>query len=203
MTIPTQSENIGKLAEALCKAQGTMVEAKEDSKNPFFKSNYADLTSTWRACKDSLTANGLSISQVTGFVDGQIFLVTTLLHSSGEWMKGFYPLYLSKQDPQAMGSAVTYARRYTLAAIVGVCKEGEDDDAEKAQDRKAPKEMITDEQLKTLIKTVGTDLEAKDIILKRFGAKAFNEIPKENFATMMTWLETRMKEKANGKTRVA
>lgn len=203
MTIPTQSDNIGKLAEALSKAQSSMTEAKEDSKNPFFKSNYADLTSVWRACKDSLTANGLAISQVTGFMEGQLFLVTTLIHSSGEWMKGYYPLYLAKQDPQAVGSAITYARRYALAAIVGVCKEGEDDDAEKAQDRKAPKELISDEQLKNLIKTVGPDTEAKDIILKRFGAKAFNEIPKENFATMMTWLETRAKEKANGKTRVA
>lgn len=203
MTIPTQSEHIGKLAEALSKAQSSMTEAKEDSKNPFFKSNYADLTSVWRACKDSLSTNGLAISQVTGFMEGQLFLVTTLIHSSGEWMKGYYPLYLAKQDPQAVGSAITYARRYALAAIVGVCKEGEDDDAEKAQNRAAPKEMISDEQLKTLIKNVGTDNEAKDIILKRFGVKAFNEIPKENFATMMTWLETRMKEKANGKTRVA
>lgn len=199
----SQSREIGKLVEALAKAQNTMEEAKEDSKNPFFKSNYADLTSVWRACKNSLSTNGLAISQTTAFMGGQLFLVTTLAHSSGEWMKGYYPLYLSKQDPQAVGSAITYARRYALAAIVGVCKEGEDDDAEKAQDRKAPKELITDEQLKQLIKTVGTDLEAKDIILKRFGAKAFNEIPKENFATMMTWLETRMKEKANGKTRVA
>jgi hypothetical protein len=203
MTIPTQSENIGKLADALSKAQSSMTEAKEDSKNPFFKSNYADLTSVWRACKDSLSANGLAISQVTGFMEGQLFLVTTLLHSSGEWMKGYYPLYLSKQDPQAVGSAITYARRYALSAIVGVCKEGEDDDAEKAQDRKAPKEMISDDQLKQLIKSVGTDTEAKDIILKRFSVKAFNEIPKESFATMMTWLETRAKEKANGKTRVA
>lgn len=203
MTIPKQSDNIGKLAEALCKAQGTMVEAKEDSKNPFFKSTYADLTSTWRACKDSLTANGLSITQGAGFVDGQAFLVTTLMHSSGEWINSFYPLYLSKQDPQAMGSAVTYARRYALAAIVGVCKEGEDDDAEKAQNRAAPKEMISDDQVKALIQAVGSDTVTKDRILKRFSAKAFNEIPKENYVTLMTWVESQAKEKANGKTRVA
>lgn len=203
MIIPTQSEQIGKLAEALSKAQSSMTEAKEDSKNPFFKSNYADLTSIWRACKDSLSTNGLAISQVTGFMEGQLFLVTTLVHSSGEWMKGYHPLYLAKQDPQAVGSAISYARRYALAAIVGVCKVGEDDDAEKAQDRKAPKEAISDEQVKQLIKAVGTDTEAKDIILKRFSAKAFNEIPKDSFATMMTWLETRAKEKTSGKTRVA
>ena len=187
MTIPTQSDQIGKLAEALSKAQSSMTEAKEDSKNPFFKSNYADLTSIWRACKDSLSTNGLAISQVTGFMEGQLFLVTTLIHSSGEWMKGYYPLYLSKQDPQAVGSAITYARRYALAAIVGVCKEGEDDDAEKAQDRKAPKELISDEQLKSIIKAVGNDAEAKDMILKRNFGK-FSEEELKNIAGRLSYL---------------
>lgn len=200
MTQQTTSESLGKLAEALSKAQATMQEAKEDSKNPFFKSNYADLTSVWRACRKSLTDNGLSISHSTVFQEGEIILVTTLLHSSGEYMKGYFPLLSAKKDAQAIGSAMTYAKRYALAAIVGVCVEGEDDDAEKTMDRK---EMLSDDQIKSLIKSIGTDQEAKDIILKRFAAKAFNEIPKDNFATVMNWLETRSKEKANGKTRVA
>lgn len=195
-----QSETIGKLAEALSKAQSTIQEAKEDSKNPFFKSNYADLTSVWRACKQSLTANGLSVVQTTDFQDDKLMVLTTLLHSSGEWMKGRMPLYLAKQDPQSMGSAITYARRYALAAIVGVCKEGEDDDGETAQVRK---ENVNDEQVKQLIKLIGTDQEAKDIILKRFSAKALNEILKDSYATVLTWLEKRAKERANGKTRVA
>lgn len=199
-TLNMQSEHIGKLAEALAKAQSTMGEAKEDSKNPFFKSTYADLTSIWRACKKSLADNGLSVVQTTDMHEDKVVVLTTLLHSSGEWMKGRMPLYLTKFDAQSLGSAITYARRYALAAIVGVCKEGEDDDAEKAQDRK---EMVSDEQIKHLIKVIGTDLEAKDIILKRFSAKAFSEIPKESFATIMSWIETRAKEKANGKTRVA
>ena len=194
------SENIGKLMEALAKAQATMEEAKEDSKNPFFKSNYADLTSVWRACKKSLTENGLSISQPSMMIDGQLCLVTILGHSSGEWIKGIYPINPVKNDPQAIGSAITYARRYGLSAIVGVCKEGEDDDAEAGMERKA---SISDDQLKLLIKSIGDDAEAKDIILKRFSAKAFNEIPKDSFATVMNWLETRKKESGNGKTRVA
>lgn len=200
MTTMMQSETLGKLAEALAKAQSTMGEAKEDSKNPFFKSNYADLTSVWRACRKSLTDNGLSVVQTTDMKDDKITIVTTLIHSSGEWMKGCLPLMLTKNDPQTMGSALTYARRYALAAIVGVCKEGEDDDAEQATVRK---ENINDDQIKQLIKSIGTDTEAKDIILKRFSAKAFSDIPKDSFATVMTWLETRAKEKANGKTRVA
>jgi len=194
------SENIGKLAEALAKAQSTMQEAKQDAKNPFFKSNYADLTSVWRACRRSLTENGLSISHSTMLSDGEIILVTTLLHSSGEWQRGYYPLMLAKRDAQSMGSAITYAKRYALAAMVGVCAEGEDDDAEATMDRKA---SISDDQLKLLIKSIGDNTEAKDIILKRFSAKALNEIPKDSFATVMNWLETQNKEKANGKTRVA
>ncbi len=200
MTMMMQSESLGKLAEALAKAQSTMGEAKEDSKNPFFKSNYADLTSVWRACRKSLTDNGLSVVQTTDLRDDKILVYTTLIHTSGEYVKGCLPLILTKNDPQTMGSALTYARRYTLAAIVGVCKEGEDDDAEQATVRK---ENVTDEQVKQLIKSIGTDTEAKDIILKRFSAKALNEMPKDSFATVMSWLETRAKEKANGKTRVA
>jgi hypothetical protein len=194
------SENIGKLAEALAKAQSTMQEAGKDAKNPFFKSNYADLTSVWRACRRSLSENGLSISHTTMLSEGEIILVTTLLHASGEWQRGYYPLMLAKRDAQSMGSAITYAKRYALAAIVGVCVEGEDDDAEATMDRKA---SISDDQLKLLIKSIGDNTEAKDIILKRFAAKALNEIPKDSFATVMNWLETQKKESGNGKTRVA
>jgi hypothetical protein len=196
----TSSETIGKLGEALSKAQATMLEAKEDAKNPFFNFNFADLTSVWRACRKSLTENGLCVSHSTILQGEEIFLVTKLIHSSGEWIGGYYPLMLAKRDPQSMGSAITYAKRYALAAIVGVCVEGEDDDAEKSMDRK---ETISDEQLKLIIKSIGSDTEAKDIILKRFSAKAFSEIPRDSFATIMNWLETRNKEKANGKTRVA
>lgn len=200
MTTMMQSETIGKLAEALAKAQATMNEAKEDSKNPFFKSNYADLTSIWRACKGSLTANGIAISQPTIMMDNQLYVSTMMIHTSGEWIRGLYPVITTKNDPQSMGSATTYARRYALAAIAGVCKEGEDDDAEQAMPRK---ELITDAQVKEVIAAIGSDTEAKDIILKRFSVKALNEIPKESFVTMMVWLDKRKKENANGKTRVA
>lgn len=200
MTQQTTSESLGKLAEALSKAQATMQEAKEDSKNPFFKSNYADLTSVWRACRKSLTENGLAVSHSTIFENGEIILVTMLMHSSGEFMKGYFPLMLAKKDAQAVGSAITYAKRYALAAIVGVCVEGEDDDAEKSMDRK---ELINPQQQVELGKKIEGDRDAVEIILKRFGVKSLGEIPKDNFVTVMNWVETRAKERANGKTRVA
>lgn len=200
MTHQIMSESLGKLAEALSKAQATMAEAKEDAKNPFFKSNYADLTSIWRACRKSLTENGLSVSHSTLFENGEIVLVTMLLHTSGEKIMGYFPLMLQKKDPQAIGSAITYAKRYALAAIVGVCVEGEDDDAEQSMDRKA---TLTEEQVYKLTEAIGADHDARKLIMERFSVKLFNEIPKESFATVISWLEKRKKEVTNGKTRVA
>ena len=128
-----KSESIGKLAEALSKAQGVIRGAIKDSNNPFFKSTYADLSSVWDACREPLAKNGLSVTQLTDVTEKGIAIETILMHSSGEWISGRLDMPLSKQDPQGVGSAITYARRYTLAAIVGVAPE--DDDAESTADR--------------------------------------------------------------------
>jgi hypothetical protein len=129
-----QSESIAKLTEALSKAQNQIEGAREDSKNPFFKSQYADLSSIWRACKKPLTENGLAVIQTMESKNEEIILITTLAHSSGEWIKSSLPVIVTKRDPQSIGSAITYARRYALAAIAGVCPYNEDDDAEKAME---------------------------------------------------------------------
>ena len=128
------SESIDKLAPALCKAQETMGGAVKDSDNPFFSSKYADLTSVWKACKESLHANGFSVIQSPISKDGRIGVATMLLHTSGQYIKDEFTLGVKKQnDPQADGSSITYARRYALAAFVGVCPV--DDDAEAAMKR--------------------------------------------------------------------
>lgn len=134
-----QSEKLDKLAPALATAQDLMTGAKKDSNNPFFKSKYADLTSVWIACKDALHVNGLSVIQSPISGDGRIGVTTMLLHSSGQYVKDSYTLGVKKQnDPQADGSSITYARRYALAAFVGICPV--DDDGEKAMARNAKKE---------------------------------------------------------------
>jgi hypothetical protein len=138
-----QSETIGALAAALSKAQADITGALKDSSNPFFKSKYADLASCWDACRKQLAANGLSVIQTTRMADQGLVLVTTLAHSSGEWIAGEMPVLIAVQGksgefkevtPQAQGSGITYARRYALAAIVGLAQV--DDDAEAAQGRK-------------------------------------------------------------------
>lgn len=130
------SNEIGELAKALAKAQKQIKGAVKDSANPFFKSNYADLASVWDAIREPLSTNGLSVVQSSEIVEGdsvRCFLVTILMHESGQWITGEYLINPTKNDPQAWGSATSYARRYALAAMVGVFQI--DDDAESAMTR--------------------------------------------------------------------
>jgi hypothetical protein len=126
-----QSENINELVTALAKAQGEILPAIKDSLNPHFKSKYADLGSVWEACRTQLSKNGLAVIQTTTTVNDRLTVVTTLAHSSGQWMKSELPVMSATNTPQALGSALTYMRRYSLAAIVGVAP-GDDDDANAA-----------------------------------------------------------------------
>lgn len=134
-----KSESIKELATALNRVQATLQAAKQGSENPFFKSTYADLLAVWDACRKTLTDNGLSVSQIADMdSEGRAVLETVLMHTSGEWIKGRLPLASEKAGPQAQGSALTYARRYSLSAIIGLCTE-KDDDAEGATSRGKPK----------------------------------------------------------------
>ncbi|MFA4972331.1 MAG: ERF family protein [bacterium] len=127
-----QSKDIKDLAVALSKMQSQMKPAKRGAENPFFKSSYTDLAGLWDSIREPLSANGLAVVQ-TFDGDGELLkVVTTLLHTSGQWVRGVCAVKLAKADPQAVGSATTYARRYGLAAIVGACSEGEDDDGNAA-----------------------------------------------------------------------
>lgn len=126
------SEKINELATALSKAQGEMTLASEDKVNPHFKSSYASLGSVWDACREPLSKNGLSVIQNPHIEGGELFLVTMLLHSSGQWMKSIIPVTNAKNTPQALGSCITYMRRYALSSMVGIAP-GDDDDANAAQ----------------------------------------------------------------------
>ena len=126
-----KSESIAGLAAALAKAQGQMKGAVKDSANPFFKSKYADLASVVEAIRSAFAANGLSYVQSVEPSDkDEVRVKTTILHSSGEWIGcGVLALPVSKADAQGYGSALTYARRYSLSAAVGVAPEDDDGNA--------------------------------------------------------------------------
>lgn len=134
-----KSETIGKLSKALGHVQATLSGAKKDSVNPHFKSKYAGLNSVWDACREPLKANGLSVIQGNSVgLDGTVIVETILAHDSGEWIQSELCLPLAKRDPQGVGSAITYGRRYGLAAIVGIVAD-EDDDGNAASHQPKPR----------------------------------------------------------------
>ena len=117
-----KSDKIDKLAAALAKAQSEIRGAAKKSKNPFFNSNYADLHTVIESCMPQLSKNGISVVQGTDFhkLNGW-FVTTMLMHSSGQWIKSSCKIILGpKQDIQALGSAITYGRRYLLSSMAGV-----------------------------------------------------------------------------------
>src|SRR4030043_268043 len=130
------SETVGQIAKALSLAQSQFKPIKRESVNPFYKSKYADLAAIIEATKDALTANGLTVTQLIQPSPDHVAIETMLIHGSGEWLKSMIELKPKADDPQAFGSACTYARRYALGAILGVASE-DDDDANEATKPKA------------------------------------------------------------------
>ena len=125
------SDQMNELATALCAAQAEMQAAKKESVNPHLRSKYADLASIWDAIRVPLTKNGLCVSQVfeADHTEGEVLVRTVLMHKSGQSISSALKLPIAKRDPQGVGSAITYARRYGLSAIVGATADDDDDAA--------------------------------------------------------------------------
>lgn len=127
----TTSEQVNEIAAALAKAQAGMKNAALNKVNPHFKSRYADLAGIRDAVIPALTANGIAVVQtLDDTVEGRCYVETRLLHTSGQWIESTCPIPVVP-DMQKMGSAITYARRYSLSAICGIAAD-EDDDANAA-----------------------------------------------------------------------
>lgn len=174
----------GELFAALAKAQASIQGAQKGNTNPHFKAKYADLASVWDACREALTSNGLSVTQLPSS-DGETVSVRTILaHESGQWISSTLRMRPTKADPQGVGSALTYARRYSLAAMVGVAPE--DDDGNAAS---RPAETITQEQARNIrdrLDAMGSDV-AK--FCAWAGVSSIPEIPAPKFAAVLRKLE--------------
>ena len=137
------SDSIANLTLALSIVQGKMTHAIKDSANPFFKSKYADLESVWDACRSLLSENGLAVMQFPGDINfvqlekdngdvniaTKMSLTTIISHKSGEFISKEMSVPVTKPDAQGAGSALTYMRRYALAAVVGVVQADDDGNA--------------------------------------------------------------------------
>jgi hypothetical protein len=200
-----QSTEVADLFTALSKAQAMMQGAKEDCKNPFYKSSYADLTSVWAAAREPLTKNGLCITQVLEMHGTTQCLVTILAHSSGQWIRSTLAFPAEQKDPQAIGKVITYYRRYGLAAIVGVCPE--DDDAESAmQTVRKPSPppnsstplFITPEQAQVISTMVNHDPARIQRIVDSYRVKDLTNIPQDIYKTIVAKIEESNRQKING-----
>ncbi|MCX5922990.1 MAG: ERF family protein [Candidatus Dependentiae bacterium] len=126
------SSQIDQLATALAKAQNEMSVAAKNQKNPFFKSSYADFEAIINASRPSLTKYGLSVVQPPFiYEDSNSYLVTILMHSSGQWIKSKARHNPPKADIQSLSSYNTYLKRMCYSSLVGVAT-GEDDDGQAA-----------------------------------------------------------------------
>lgn len=184
-----QSPQINELAAALAKAQGEMDLAGKTSDNPFFKSKYAKLDSIQRASRPALSKNGLSVVQSKAIEDNQLLLITTLLHSSGQWIKSVSPVKPDKAGIQELGKYISYLLRYDYASVTGtiICDNPEDDDGGK------PIEYITDSDIIALKEELAGWQSLQESLQKRYSD--INLIPVEKVDTIFEWI-AQQKEKA-------
>lgn len=146
-----RSESIVELTKALVKFNNEINKITKDAENPYFKSNYATLDQIVEQIRPLLTKNGLAVMQFPSG-DGQMVSVTTLLlHESGEFIES-QPINMKpvKNDPQAVGSCITYARRYSLQSFLSL-NTGEDDDGNKATHTDPPQEKLASDKQLNLI----------------------------------------------------
>ena len=125
-----KSESIKELAVALAAAQGEIENASKNAQNPHLKSRYADLAEVLNTVRPVLSRHGIAFTQMPSLADGLVSVETMMMHKSGEWISSIISAPLTKQDSQAVGAAISYCRRYSLAAIAGISQE--DDDGESA-----------------------------------------------------------------------
>lgn len=142
-----KSESIAALSKALVKAQGEVENASKSSTNPHFKSKYADLAEVLNTVRPVFTVNGLAFVQMPSFDGGVASVETLLTHESGEWISNIASAPVTKQDAQGVGSAITYLRRYSLAAFAGIAQEDDDANASIGKQQKQAPAQPTQEQV--------------------------------------------------------
>lgn len=144
VNVPKITIERAELAAALAKAQAEIDAAPKTESNPFFKSSYADLATVRAAIREPFGKHGLSVVQIPHTSDGAVHVTTILLHSSGQFIEGTLTLRPTKNDPQGIGSAITYGRRYSLMAFAGVAPDDDDGNAASGHTEEKSKQKRTD-----------------------------------------------------------
>lgn len=210
------SDQIDAIAVALSKAQGEIKPAAKDSTNPHFKTKFTSLSSVWESIREPLSKNGLSALQNVSTNETHVSVSTRVLHASGQWIEfGALCIPLSKKDAQGIGSAITYGKRYSLCAALGIVSD-EDDDGNAAckETKEEPSRMTTQEALRQVYAD-GEKLLSIQAMLSRFvnpeeitkklliraGIKSINELPVNKINGCLMWLESEHKAQVESELR--
>lgn len=197
------SEQINELAAALSKAQSEAKSAAKSASNPHFRSNYAPLHEYMEVVATCFCKHGLSVIHMPHTVDGRLMLHSRILHSSGQWMGCTLPVAVDEKraGAQAIGSALTYMKRYALGCLTGIADANEDDDGEgaschevqvkvesrppvtTASNAEIPNRPISDEQVNLLRKKIHSDKKIEREIERKFGS--LESIPRTEFQLVL------------------
>jgi len=188
------TQNI-EITKALIKLQGILKNPSKSAENPFYKSKYTPLDQLINHIKPSLSDCGLTLVQHPVGENGQIGITTILMHESGESIERLFSTIIPKNDPQSIGSAITYFRRYAIQAILNISSE-DDDDANTHTDNKASKpEPMTDDQreeIKCLLADTDSD-EAK--FFDFLGVTGFDAMTQTHFTKAVNALNKKRGQK--------
>lgn len=196
-----KSDDISQLVTALAEAQSEMGSASYDSVNPHFKSRYSTLNSVWEACRGPLSKHGLAVIQPASTEGGNFVVETMLLHKSGQWISSEIKLLLDKNNMQGLGSAISYARRYTLASLLGITSD-EDDDGNAASAPPAKKQKTEPSSARETLIVEVRDAASKvridphaltSLIETRFG-KTAKELSNQELEALKEMLSQRVPE---------
>jgi hypothetical protein len=192
-TLPYESDSTVAISAALVACQGALRPALKDANNPVFKTRYADLASVMEAIREPMLENGLAIQhqQLPGEA-GRLVLRTVLRHKSGEFLASVAVVPLSKQDAQGMGSALTYARRYGVAAMLGVVQDDDDGNAASTpQAKPAAAKPVPAQQPAARPPVPPTPPAAAPVTEARIAAEAVDDVKRELLAAAgvagLTW----------------
>lgn len=202
-----ESTNLNELFAALAKAQMEMTNASKNVDNAYLKSKYADLSSVMDAARPHLAKHGLSVIQRMIVKEGDLYLQSILGHASGQFIESTVKVDV-KEAPagaktnyyHALGSGLSYLRRYQYAALVGVAVGTTDDDGNdavppgykppgKAAPAAAVVPLINDGELKLLFDMIGGDDDLLQDVLSKAKISSLDQLPASRFQGLMNWLD--------------
>lgn len=202
----TKDKEMKTIIQAIADFQRSAPIVLKTANNPFFKSKYADLPAVWHAIKDLMAENGLAVVNMNTIIDGAEYLETRVYHTGGEYLSSTSKLSPVKNDPQSVGSAITYMRRYALMSLLGLVADDDDDGnaasgkqdtklKQQEKQSKPPEPVYTEEEkaIRAAAKTrldpifeavkIAKDEKALDMVLS-LQKKALESMPKD----MSDWL---------------